>query len=452
MGKSISSKSTNERFAIVNYLFENFDVGSKGYLEPQEFARLSEELGVNLSPYELMVAIEEIDEDGNGQIEIDEYLDWWADPELIEMFENESYVDSHTFAAEWFQQRQIDKELARKMTEDEHNKELNEITEKQLQKLSEASKVEKKKCDRVDYIVAAHCRVVDRHNFHVIWEHLSKSEQLSMMDRLGWLNTFDPVTPERRHYLNLEVREERVITMMLVRLAMVEPGENWLHEHYFNPNFKPGWELPLSWATKVPDEGNLVLTYASSLKGCEPVWNERIKLRKYTSIPKSAPLPDGVDFDMDSLLGYPMSYTAFIRLVSSNESLIGTLNNAITDSHGLYEKLQHEDDNGQISNGEESESSYETSSDEEESEDNFEDLHHDVAQWNPTTAAEKHFYHLVMKYKKSVNMADEDMDMEQVLQVEWNAFLKDYTNIKSKHPSLEVVAKRFDKLFESLGW
>ena len=49
-------------------------------------------------------------------------------------------------------------------------------------------------------------------------------------------------------------------------------------------------------------------------------------------------------------------------------------------------------------------------------------------------------------------MADEDMDMEQVLQVEWNAFLKEYTNIKSKHPSLEVVAKRFDKLFESLEW
>ena len=60
------------------------------------------------------------------------------------MFENESCVDSHTFAAEWFEQRQIDKELAHKRTEEEHNKELDEITGKQLQKLSEASKVEKK--------------------------------------------------------------------------------------------------------------------------------------------------------------------------------------------------------------------------------------------------------------------------------------------------------------------
>ena len=132
--------------------------------------------------------------------------------------------------------------------------------------------------------------------------------------------------------------------------------------------------------------------------------------------------------------------------------MISTLSNAIADSHGLYQKLQYEDDGAQISNGGESESSYETSSDKEESEDIFEDLHHDVAQWNPTTTSEKHFYHLVTKYKKNVNMADEDMDMEQVLQVEWNAFLKEYTNIKSKHPSLEVVAKRFDKLFESLEW
>ena len=65
--------------------------------------------------------------------------------------------------------------------------------------------------------------------------------------------------------------------------------------HYFNPNFRPGWELPLTWATEVPAEGNLVLTYASSLKGCLPIWSERIKLRKYTCIPISAPLPEGVE-------------------------------------------------------------------------------------------------------------------------------------------------------------
>ena len=30
-----------------------------------------------------MVVIEEIDEDGNGQIEIDEYLDWWPIRSLL---------------------------------------------------------------------------------------------------------------------------------------------------------------------------------------------------------------------------------------------------------------------------------------------------------------------------------------------------------------------------------
>ena len=30
---------------------------------------------------------------------------------------------------------------------------------------------------------------------------------------------------------------------------------------------------------------------------------------------------------------------------------------------------------------------------------------------------EKRFYHMIMKYKKNISSADEDMDMEQVLQV-----------------------------------
>lgn len=454
MGKSLSKGTAHERFSIVKHLFDMFDVGGKEYLEPQEFSQLSEELGVHLSPYELMIAIEEIDEDGNGQIEIDEYLDWWADQELIELFESGEHVHSSEFAAEWFEAREKEKEELRKAVEAEHEAELDKIggndTAGRANRYMQAKEAAEKKTDRIDYIVAAHSRVVDMYNFHVIWEHLSKSEQLSMMNRLGWLNTFDPVTPERRHYLNLTVREERVITMMLVRLAMVEPGENWLHEHYFNPNFRPGWELPLTWATEVPAEGNLVLTYASSLKGCLPIWSERIKLRKYTCIPISAPLPEGVEYDMDSILGYPMSYTAFIRLVSTQENLLETLNHAMEDNEGFYQKLKYEDeDNDDTNNNQSSSSEYESTSEEE---DDLEDLHHDFTKWNPSTHEEKRFYHMIMKYKKNISSADEDMDMEQVLQVEWNSFIKEYKAEKEKHPTLAAVSKRFDKLFESLDW
>ena len=75
-----------ERLASVRGLFDQCDVGDKEYLMPDEFALLSAKLGVRLSEKELETAIEEIDEDGNGQIEIDEYLDWWGDQELIRLY------------------------------------------------------------------------------------------------------------------------------------------------------------------------------------------------------------------------------------------------------------------------------------------------------------------------------------------------------------------------------
>ena len=44
-------------------------------------------LGIILSADELDDAIERIDEDGNGQIEIDEYLEWWGDEDVTERYE-----------------------------------------------------------------------------------------------------------------------------------------------------------------------------------------------------------------------------------------------------------------------------------------------------------------------------------------------------------------------------
>ena len=82
----------------------------------------------------------------------------------------------------------------------------------------------------------------------------------------------------------------------------------------------------------------------------------------------------------------------------------------------------------------------------------MDDLHHDITKWNPTSHEEKRFYHLVIKYKKRISHTDEDMDMEQVLQVEWNSFIKEYKLEKEAHPGLAIVAKRFDKLFESIDW
>ena len=85
--ESMSSGSLDQQLDSVMHMFNDCDEGNKEYLTPEEFSQLSKNLGVILSPEELVTAVEEIDEDGNGQIEIDEYLDWWGNDAIIELYE-----------------------------------------------------------------------------------------------------------------------------------------------------------------------------------------------------------------------------------------------------------------------------------------------------------------------------------------------------------------------------
>lgn len=79
---------------------------------------------------------------------------------------------------------------------------------------------------------------------------------------------------------------------ILVKLAIEEPGTNWLHEAYrwsiFDVNV-PGWELPASWSLE-DDElngeggprrfGRLRLRYTSDFSlGCEPSWSARERFK-----------------------------------------------------------------------------------------------------------------------------------------------------------------------------
>eukprot|EP00947_MAST-08B_sp_MAST-8B-sp1_P005606 g5606.t1 len=84
--KTMKDGTTEERLAAVRVHFDNCDEGNKEYLTPEEFRKLSSTLGVDMSDAELREAIEMIDEDGNGQIEVDEYLMWWGDDDLLELY------------------------------------------------------------------------------------------------------------------------------------------------------------------------------------------------------------------------------------------------------------------------------------------------------------------------------------------------------------------------------
>ena len=76
-------------------------------------------------------------------------------------------------------------------------------------------------CNRVNWIVVTLNRLVDLHKIHLLWDHLSLRENAEVLERLGWLTVFDPVSPERRFYMDLENREQRVVAACLVPLLLV---------------------------------------------------------------------------------------------------------------------------------------------------------------------------------------------------------------------------------------
>ncbi|ETV69364.1 hypothetical protein, variant [Aphanomyces astaci] len=94
-------------------------------------------------------------------------------------------------------------------------------------------------------------RLIDIEHFMEIFDALSFAEKQECARLLGWLNILNPQQPDRYYEFDLSVREEREAAKIFVKLAVTEPGENWIHESFGwvrgDPPI-PGWELPKSWA------------------------------------------------------------------------------------------------------------------------------------------------------------------------------------------------------------
>ena len=133
-------------------------------------------------------------------------------------------------------------------------------------------------------------RIVDLERFHTLLASFDTDVENLLWDRIGWLNLFNPSFPDRYYYLRLEVYEMRQIAKMLVKLAIVEPGENWQDELYWKVRFgaileepEAGWELPTGWIAEegIPKEGIVSLQYYSGAdKQCYPKWEERADLQE----------------------------------------------------------------------------------------------------------------------------------------------------------------------------
>jgi hypothetical protein len=146
---------------------------------------------------------------------------------------------------------------------------------------------------RVQVFVSMFSRIVDYDKNGVrIFDLFTLDETAEVFHRLGVLNVLDPLYPDRLYRLDLRRWEHREYCKIMIKLAMEEPGENWIGEEYrwskYDGNV-PGWTLPVNWT--LADEENhgdggprkfgwVCFTYTSTNVGCAPVKSVRIELRK----------------------------------------------------------------------------------------------------------------------------------------------------------------------------
>lgn len=145
---------------------------------------------------------------------------------------------------------------------------------------------------RIQVIQTVFSHLIDQENMYFIYDTLlTVDEQAELLHRIGIMNIFDTLKPDRLYKLDLRRYDQREFAKILVSLAVVEPGDNWVDYTYRWGKYDepvPGWTLPGTW-TMADDGGNrggprnhgwLVLTYRSHGNGCMPVMSLRKNLRK----------------------------------------------------------------------------------------------------------------------------------------------------------------------------
>ncbi|RHY23150.1 hypothetical protein DYB25_011322, partial [Aphanomyces astaci] len=144
---------------------------------------------------------------------------------------------------------------------------------------------------RVEAARVLFARLIDVGNFCEIFDLLDREDQSELVKSLGWLNIFNPEKPDRFYELDLSVLEDYNMAKILIRLAVIEEGDNWLDGYTYSPTRDeapyPHWILPASWDADDTGKGEgprrtgiLRLVFTSKLEdGCIPDWDARREIK-----------------------------------------------------------------------------------------------------------------------------------------------------------------------------
>ena len=76
---SAARRLSRDEIAEVREIFDHFDTNRNGLIEASEFKKLVHTLDAEMDPDAILVGLSVVDADGNGTVEWEEFLGWWAE-------------------------------------------------------------------------------------------------------------------------------------------------------------------------------------------------------------------------------------------------------------------------------------------------------------------------------------------------------------------------------------
>ncbi len=70
---------TDEEIAEIREIFSHYDKNDNGVMDVGEFRNLLQALEADMTDDEIAAGLAALDENGNGTIELDEFIAWWGD-------------------------------------------------------------------------------------------------------------------------------------------------------------------------------------------------------------------------------------------------------------------------------------------------------------------------------------------------------------------------------------